>query len=249
MDPSKKLALDYRLIIGALLVVIIAMLFIWKPWMDAPSVKDRTITVTGEATVKAEPDEFLFSPSYQFKEANKEVALNAISEKSKDVVDGLKNLGVKDNEIQTNANSWSYPYYENNDRTPIYTLSLSVTVQDKDDLVQKVQDYLLGTEPTGTLTPSATFSKEKEKALETDARSKATQDAKNKAGQSAQNLGFSLGSVKTVDDGNGFGGPIYPLDSRATMEASGSDDKSASITVQPGENSLNYSVTVTYYIK
>lgn len=235
---------DYRVLAGILLLVIVVMLGIWKPWHGTVSSKDRTIRVTGDAMLTAEPDEFVFSPSYQFKGSDKQAATNDLTAKSNDLVAKLKALGVSSSKIKTNADSWAYPSYNSNETTPTYTLNLTVTISDK-TLAQKVEDYLVGTSPSGALTPQASFSTAKHKSLENQARDKATQDARAKAEQSAKNLGFKLTAVKSVDDGNGFagGGPI-PLDAK-TMEVDGRQ----SLAVQPGENTLNYSVTVTYYIK
>jgi uncharacterized protein YggE len=240
-----NLKVDYRIITVALLLVIVLMLAIWKPWSPSPTAKDRTISVSGDATVKAAPDEFLFSPSYQFTNGDKDAALKAISAKSNEVVAGLKKLGVPESGIKNNADSWNYPTYLNSDKTdPTYNLNVTVTVDDV-KLVQKVEDYLLTTGPTGSLTPQPTFSTAKQKELQSKARDSATKEARAKADQSAKNLGFKIGAVKSVDDGSGFGGVIRPM----LAQGSSLDDKSESLTVQPGENELNYNVTVVYYIK
>jgi len=248
--PSKKLniSLDYRFLCVILAVIILVMLVVWKPWHPAPSAKDRTISVTGDATLKAEPDEFVFAPSYEFKEADKSTAIKNMTAKSNDVVAELKKLGVADKQIKTNADSWTYPSYNDGDATPTYTLSVTVTVSDK-TLAQKVEDYLVTTSPTGTLTPQANFSTGKEKSLQAQARDTATKEARGKAQQIAKNLGFHLGAVKSVDDSDGFGGGvIHPFGTAESMgKSTASDD--AKLTVQPGENSLDYSVTVVYYIR
>jgi uncharacterized protein YggE len=245
---SLNLKLDYRILVAVLLVVIAAMLAVWKPWSAAPSAKDRTVTVTGDATVKSKPDEFLFSPAYEFKNSDKTAALQQVSDKNNEVVTGLKKLGVQDSKIQNNANSWSYPNYNGGDSSsvPTYNLNLTVTVTDE-KLVQKVEYYLLTTSPTGQLTPQPTFSTAKEKTLQAQARDLATKDARSKADQSAQNLGFKVGAVKSLDDGIGFGGGIRPMYAEGT--SLDSSTKNQSLTVQPGENELSYTVTVVYYIK
>jgi uncharacterized protein YggE len=157
----------------------------------------------------------------------------------------LKQLGVADKDIKTNSGGWSYPKYDSNYSTATYTLSLTITVG-TDTLAQKVQDYLLTTSPSGTISPQANFSDQKRKQIEDQARDTASKDARKKAEQSAKNLGFKLAAVKTVNDGAGFDG-IYPAAGYAT------DQKDAagrsSLTIQPGENDLTYTVTVAYYIK
>ncbi|HSX34200.1 MAG TPA: SIMPL domain-containing protein [Candidatus Saccharimonadales bacterium] len=248
--PAQKkltLSLDYRIVCVVLAVIILAMIAVWRPWQPAPSAKDRTVTVTGEARLTAEPDEFVFNPSYQFKEADKDTAIAAMTAKSNSVVAELKKLGVADSKIKTNADGWAYPSYNDSDRTPTYTLSITVTIADK-TTAQKVEDYLVTTSPTGTLTPQATFSASKEKSLQAKARDQATKEARAKGEQSAKNLGFKLGAVKSLDDSNGFGhGPIYSMD--ASEPLSKASTASPQLAVQPGENSLDYSVTVVYYIR
>ena len=70
--------------------------------------------------------------------------------------------------------------------------------------------------------------------------------AREKADQSAKDLGFGVGSVKSVDDGPGFGG-IMPMDTRTTTNSS--EIAPSSPVTQPGENELQYTVTVTYFIR
>lgn len=76
-EPQKnktKLIIDYRIISLVLLIIIIAIVFIWKPW-TTKSNNDRTVSVTGEASVTATPDEYVFTPSYTFKNTDKTIAL------------------------------------------------------------------------------------------------------------------------------------------------------------------------------
>jgi uncharacterized protein YggE len=246
--PTLKFNLDYRILAIALLVVVAVMLILWKPWSSAKTT-DRTIDVTGQATISARPDEFVFYPTYDFKNSDQKAALAQMSAKSEEVVAGLKKLGVADKNIKTNSDGWAYPTtrYEGEDPTTTYALRLTVTTN-TEALTQKVQDYLLTTTPTGTISPQSTFSEAKLKELQDKARGEATKNARSKAEQSAKNLGFKLKAVKTVNDAVGFGG-IYPLNGKTAYTATDMASSSPSMAIQPGENDLSYSVTVTYYIK
>jgi uncharacterized protein len=253
MDTNKNnmhlsLKLDYRILTLVLLAVIAGMLFIWKPWQDTISAASRTIKVSGGATISAKPDEFLFYPSYQFKNEDKQAALDELTKKSDEVVAKLKDLGVADNKIKTNSSGYDLPVYGEDESTPTYSLGLTVTVGNL-ELAQKVQDYLVTTAPTGSVSPQANFSDKKRKELESKARDEATKEAKVKADQSAENLGFSLGSVKSVEDGTGFG--IFPYAERgmATADSAMPTEKTTQLDIQAGENELNYSVSVTYFVK
>jgi uncharacterized protein len=239
-----RISLDFRLLSAILALVIIAMLAFWQPWND-PRAQDRTIEVTGQAQVTAVPDEFVFYPSYEFKNDNKQAALDELSKKSNEIVAKLKGIGVPDNKIKTNSSGYDYPVYskpEEGRSTPTYSLTLTVTVDTK-ELAQKVQDYLVTTTPSGAVSPQPQFSDKKRTELEAQARDQATKDARAKAEQSAKNLGFSLGAVKSVADGAGFGGVPYAGRGLET------DAVSPKLTVQPGENELTYMVTVAYFVK
>lgn len=242
-NTKLSLSLDYRIITIVLLLVIAGMLMLWRPWNDSRA-DTRTIETTGQATVKAAPDEYVFYPSYEFKNADKAVALAEVTKKSSEIVAKLKELGVADSEIKTNSSGYDFPIYGQDVSTPTYALQITITV-DNSELAQKVQDYLITTTPTGSVTPQATFSEAKRKTLESQARDEATKDARAKAEQSAENLGFRLGDVKTVSDGAGFGIMPYPAMGKAERDVAAPEQ----LQIQPGENELNYSVTVTYFVR
>lgn len=240
-------SIDFKVLVVILLLVIIGMLAAWRPW-NKSNTSTRTVQVTGEATVKAEPDNYVFYPTYEFKNSNPKVALSDSVKKTEEIVNKLKTLGVGDKDIKTNTNGYnSYkpsPISET-DTDLVYNASLTITV-DSRDKAQKIQDYLVTTSPTGAVTPQATFSESKRKELESTGRDEATKDARKKADQNARNLGFKVGAVKEVSDGQGFS--IMPFEGgygtavRDTMATS-------SLPVQPGENELRYSVTVTYFVR
>lgn len=256
------LSFDARMVIVILLVVIAAMLAVWQPWRGLRSSTGRTIQVTGQSTVKAEPDEYQFSPSYEFNTTSKDAANKAANDKSTDVVAGLKKQGVEDKNIKTNITSYSGEYRPDgtvNKDSHTYTLMVTITVNNK-ELAQTVQDFLNTTSPQGVITPYATFSEAKRKQLENAARDDATKDARSKAEQSAKNLGFKIGDVKDVQDGQGFGGIAYadsgtatavaPMPASISMDsASDAAAKTVMGSIMPGENNLSYTVTVTYYLR
>lgn len=241
-EQAQTLKLDYRVIVGILLVVIAAMLAVWRPWEGVTGANQRTVTVTGEATVKATPDQYSFYPSYRFSNADKAAAVAAATERVNQVVAGVKALGVKDSAIKTSVDGYKDVVLESNNGDYTYSASVTITLTDK-DLAQKVQGYLVTTSPEGSVTSQPTFSETTGKQLESQARDTATKDARSKADQSARNLGFRVGAVKSVTDGAGFGG-VMPMLARDTSVSS----SEKTLTIQPGENELSYSVTVEYYI-
>lgn len=239
-----NIPVDLRVVVLVLLLVIAGMLLVWKPWISYAA-GTRTVTVTGESTVKATPDEYVFYPSYQFRNDDKQVSIDQAAAKSTEIVAKLKSLGVSDSQIKSSTAGYNDKYgiepATSGDET-LYTLTLTVTTPNRDD-AQRIQDYLVTTAPSGGVSPQPTFSQKKQKQLEAKARDEATKEARAKADQSARNLGFRVDKVKSVDDGGGFDAIPYQT---SVGIAEGSANK---LSVQPGENEINYSITVVYYIK
>ncbi|MEK7602825.1 MAG: SIMPL domain-containing protein, partial [Patescibacteria group bacterium] len=231
------LRVDFRIISALLLAAIVVMFVIWKPWSEQ-STNDRTIQVTGEATIKAEPDEFVFYPTYSFKNVDAKIGLTELTKKSDEIVAKLKALGVGDNAIKTNAADYATGMYypERTIEETTYSLQITITLGDK-NLSQKVQDYLLTTTPEGSISPQPKFSEPKKKTLEAQARDEATKSARAKADQSARNLGFKVGKVKSVADSAGFG--VYPMMMDAVRGGAAEPESgSNTLTIQPGQNEL-----------
>ncbi len=245
---------NFRVISGVLFVIIVVMFFVWKPWSGDANT-DRTIEVRGESTISATPNEFVFYPTYESKNADKTVALAEMNKKSDEIVGKLKELGVAEEDIKSNSSAYDdkgvrplEPAAQTT--TSTVTLSLTITVAD-DSLVQKVQDYLVSTSPSGAVSPLASFSDDKRKALERTARNAAINDAKSKAEQTARKLGFKLGAVKSVSDGSDS---IMPMPAEVQARGNSGDAMTTqaqdlSLGVHPGENKLPYSVTVVYFIR
>ena len=240
-----NISLNLWWLVGLLGLIIVGMVVLWRPWASARG-GDRTVSVTGDSTLKAEPDEFQFYPSYEFRTSDKPTGLTELTAKSNEVVAGLKKLGVTDKDIKSNASSYRDYYFFNTETNQhIFSLSLTVAAHTR-DMAQKVQDYLISTTPTGQVSPQAQFSKTKQKELAAKARTEAIADARRKAAQQAGDLDLKLGKVKSVEE-NDNGGlmPMYN-DKSALMSAT---VEPASIGIQAGENEYNLSVRVVYYVR
>lgn len=231
--------------------VLISLLLFWRPWDTSFSTTTRKITITGSATVAAEPDEFRFIPSYT-RDTTRE-----ISKLNDQIIATLKNLGVQDNQITNNASTYGSTdvyYILPIEGKEVANLSLTVTVSSL-KLAQKVQDYLLTTNPEGSITPIATFSSATRKKLENQARGEAIKDARTKATQTAVGLGTKLGKVLEISEGANtrgcdIGGTLCPVALEGSGVSSSSDDavknEEDSLILQPGTNDLTYSFTVTF---
>lgn len=239
-----KISVDLRIVCLVLLAVIAGMIVVWKPWSDSGT--KRTISVSGDASQKAEPDEFQFTPSYQDKGSDRLAVQKALADKINSIITKLKELGVVESDI-TLASS-TYDNWYNNGTDEVTSNALTIVVSNK-ELSQKVQDYLLTTAPQGQITPYPTFSKDKRKKVEEDVRSQAITDAKKKAQRSAEELGMKLGKVVSITDQQGGG--IVPMYSTMGV-ASDAKTISAEATTLPvlsGKQDINYIVEVVYEIK
>jgi hypothetical protein len=246
-----NLKLDLRYVVIFLLVVIAGMLAFWRPWSSSTSA-DRTISETGDATIKATPDEYVFYPSFESTVSDQTAAKAEVTKTTNEVVDKLKELGVKEEDLTLTVYG-----YDDYDYTMMYypsgepdkftaSASIEIVVSDK-DLAQKVQDYLDTTSAKGQLTPQAQFSESKQAELESQARQEAIDDAKAKAEQSAGLLGAKVGDVLTVSEGSGF--DIYPL-MRSGTDATAEDIAvSSTLPILPGQNEFSYTVSVTFALR
>lgn len=233
------------------LIVVVGVVVAWKPWVANVPAGSRTISVTGDAEIKADPDQFVFYPTYSFTETSKTAASAAATAKSNEIVAGLKKAGATDSQIKTSVDGYpNYDYTSGKNSITGYTYSLNVTVTlDSKSHSQAIQDYLVSTDPTGDVTPSAGFSIATEKDLKAKARDVATKDARAKAEQSAKNLGFHVGEVKSVDDGSGYDSIRPSIAQGVVSGANATDSKSSQLLINPGQDSISYSLTVVFYLK
>lgn len=247
-NTTKKLTikLDLRIVCALLLLVIAGMLAIWQPW-ETSAKDNRKITINGSSTIKAEPDQYMFNPYYEKDTTVEATALND------QIVKKLKELGVKDSQIKNNASRYGSNeiYYmapvNGKEKT---TLNLTITVDNK-ELAQKVQDYLLTTNPKGSVTPYPSFSTAKQKELEGKARDEAITDARARADKTANGLGAKIGKVLEVSEGAGGGYP-YPLigvDSGSSGGGTSGIEPDKSISIQPGEDEYTYTVSVVFELR
>lgn len=249
-DNSIKRLLNYKSIVVSLQILTIFSLFLfWQPWEQGENTITRKITVTGTATIATEPDQFLFSPTYSIEKTSDATSLNNV------VIKKLKSLGVREDQIKNNASTYGSPevyYFTPVDGKQKTVLSLNVTVRDR-QLAQKVQDYLLSTNPQGALTPYPTISKAKQKQLLDTVRDAAIKDAREKAKNTAQGLDAKVGKVLEITEGTSppfcFGAsgacPVVKMDSSVSASASPQE----TMSIQPGTDNLTFSVTITYSLR
>jgi uncharacterized protein YggE len=155
---------------------------------------------------------------------------------------------VKDEEMKLDLSSFDYWYWAKNEEGTA-TASITIEVTDK-DLTQKIQDYLLTTDAKGTQSPQSSFSKSKQKELDSQVTDEAIDDAKKKAEQQANKLGAKIGKVIEVNQSQDTVFPMAMTDSSALSVSGGAEISArASVPVLVGQNEYTQTVTVTYELK
>lgn len=238
----------YKVLVVVLLTAILSLALWGKPWESSSvDANTRKITVTGEATVTAEPNEYTFSPYFRESSTDKEQLREDLVSKANEVVEKLKELGVEEKDIVVDASSYDYWYWDDGEEGTM-TVSIQIKVTDNKDLVQEVQDYLVTTDSKGQLTPRGAFSEDRRKELDDEAYNKAAEDARAKAEARAKIFDAKLGKVISIDQAYASLFDDYGYD---LINASVSLDSEAgqSLPVLQGENEYRQSVNVVYEIK
>lgn len=237
-------------IISVLVATNVASILVWKPWQEKVSA-ERKITMSGEAVLKTEPDEFILSPYFEFTNADRAKATEQLAAQSTTVTAKLKELGVTEAQIKSSTSGYDRFYNTIPGDPTANTLQLQYTITlGSKDLAQKVQDYLLTMQPKGQLSPIPQFSESKKRQLETQAREEAMNDAKQKAEKTAKQLDAKVGKALQVSDGAGYGMPPIAMSGAVTMDARAAEVSAASsVPVQVGQDEFRFSVTVEYELK
>lgn len=247
MNPKTQptFRLDLRIVVIILVIIILAMLAMWRPWESSRS--DRTITTTGQAEVKGEPDEFAFSPYFERKGSDATKSKAELETFGKKLLDDLVKLGVPKDNVTLNVNSYDIglrPTGPAEPSSPESNVNLTTTIKvSSKELAQKVQDYLAATDAKGQLTSQPSFSQSKRQELENQARDKAIKDAQGKAERTASNLKTKLGKVKQVKESQNQG-IAYPAIAEDTKNLGVSG-----LPVTPGAQPVSTSVEVIFELQ
>lgn len=227
-----------------LLLVTILGLLIWsQPW-KTNSNEARKITVSGEATLEAKPDEYAFNPYFEATGTDQQALKDAVSAQANAAIDTLKELGVEENKLKLDVSSFDQ-WFMSEGETGSLQARLSIIVADE-TLAQKVQDYLFTTEAKGQISPQGTFSEGMKKELETKAVEQAIADAKTKAQQQASLLDAEVGEVLEFSQDQNMAFPVaYDV---MTMEA-GPEISRVAPPVLVGENEYTQRVNVTFVLR
>jgi uncharacterized protein YggE len=202
----------------------------------------HTLTVSGEAEVKAVPDQAELSAGVVTQSATAADALATNSKAMNRVFATLKQLGIPEKSMRTSEFTVSPQYQNRNgnaERIVGYQVSNSVSVT-IDDLARlgPAIDVLVGSGANSL--GSVTFEIRDPKPLEAQARADAIRDAMLKAETYAKAAGLQLGPIVNISEGSEQPRPMF----RAMAMA----PSNAAPPIAAGEQSVSASVSVTFQI-
>lgn len=205
----------------------------------------NTITLSGEGKVLAKPDIGQVSLSVLSEATTVAVAQKDNTEKMNKIIQGMKDLGVAENDLKTVNYSINPSYQYTAGRSIIIGYQVSQTLEVKIRNLEKVSDILgkaaeLGSNQVGSLS----FTFDDPNKLKAEARQKAVDNAKQKAQDLAKSLGVSLGKIVSFSESvSGEPTPIYYGDRATGMGGGG-----AAPNIQTGQNEIQVNVSIAYEI-
>jgi len=198
---------------------------------EAPA---KTITVTGNGSVTVVPDQAGFDFTVDTRATTAQAALAQNAAAAAAVAAAIKNAGIDPAAIQTSQVSLSPQ--TNDDGTQIlgYAASNTVSVTTTIAKAGSVVDAAVGAGADGVSGPS--LSRSDQDAQYATALKMAVANAGDKAKALAAAGGLTLGGVQTIVEGAG----------QIPMPLAQKADVTAGVAIEPGTQTIDATVTVTY---
>jgi uncharacterized protein len=200
----------------------------------------RQVTVVGAGEVQGIPDTLTVNASIEFIAPDVSGAMNQTSDRQQAVIDALVSSGIDRKDISTTQVALQ-PQFAGGDSTAIIgyraTNSIDVKIR-KLDTASQALALIVSTGGGATRINSVNYSIEDDSQLVNDARARAFNDAKDRAEQYAQLSGLDLGKVISITESGGAPPPT-PVPSFKGAEM-------AAVPVEPGQQTVGFSVTVIF---
>jgi uncharacterized protein len=226
------------LLISGVFLVAAAIAGVAQPHLgrSATSSSGSTITVTGNATVDATPDQASFDFGVTTNGSTAADALSRNSAQAQSIIEALKKAGVASSHIQTTQVSL-WPQTRDNGRVITgYQASNSVQVTAALGKSGALVDAAVGAGANNVDGPSLDTAQKA--SLYDRALKQAVVQAKGKAQAIAAAAGLTLGSQLKVREGGGSAPIVYGEQALAPARAA--------VPIQAGTQKIQASVTVTY---
>jgi uncharacterized protein len=225
------------LILAGVLLVASAIAGIAQPRLvqAATTATPKTITVTGDGSVTTVPDQAGFDFTVDSRATTAKAALAQNASAAAAVVAAVKNAGVDLADIQTSQVSLSPQTNQAGTDIVGYAASTTISVTTTIAKAGPLVDAAVAAGADGVSGPSLSLSDQDVQYR--DALKKAVANAHDKAQALADAGGLSLGGVQTIIEGSTGQVPL-PFAQKA--------DASAGVAIEPGTQTVDATVTVTY---
>src|ERR1700748_2331239 len=203
----------------------------------------RQVTVVGSGHVQGVPDTLTADVGIEFTARDVTAAMDQTNGRQQAVIDALANVGVDRKDISTTDVSLQ-PQYDNAGGTITgYRAVHSIRVKiPPASTASRLLAVIVGTGGDATRINSVSYSIEDDSQLVKDARAHAFADAKDRATQYAQLSGLGLGKILSLSEvaGGGASPPGMPAP-RSGMQAS--------VPLEPGQQTVSFSVTAVWELR
>jgi len=213
-----------------------------------------SITVSATSEVQATPNEARIRASLVTEGSNQNDTNKENTAQATTIVNALEKLGIEKKNIETSVSVNPKMKWQNDDYIEdgfIVTTSFNIKLTDTAK-AEDVISVLTQNSAKNVSGPNFDLSKEEVIAYQTEAQTKALTDAKTQAEAMAKATGQKVGRILELTPGaaSADGYYPYPVASRSA-EASLSADAVApeSSRINPGEQTINASITVTFELK
>lgn len=222
--------------------LVMALLLGAALWSPALAAETALITVTGEGSVEAKPDMATVTLGVTTEGATAAEAMAANAVQLGAVLEQLRAAGIEDRDLQTSGLSlnpnWQQPQGEMTPRIVGYLAMNQLTVRVRD--LEALGGVLDRSIQDGANTFNGlTFGLADPVPALNEARKRAVADAMARAKLLSGAAGVTLGSVVSITEGGGMGGPV-PMFRMAAADAA------SAIPVAAGEISTTASVTMVF---
>ncbi len=198
----------------------------------------RQVTVVGSGQVQGVPDTLTADVAIQFVAPDVTTAMNQTNDRQKAVISALVAGGIDAKDISTTQVGLQ-PQYDVNSVISGYQASNSIQVKmRKLDAASQALATIVTAGGNATRINSVSYSIEDDSKLMADARARAFHDAQDRAEQYAQLSGLSLGKVISISEVAGAAPPTS-----VTMPAPRAGMATTEVPLQPGEQTLSFTVT------
>jgi hypothetical protein len=225
------------LLLAGLLLVAAAIAGVAQPHSSqaAAAPTTKTITVTGDGTVTVVPDQAGFDFTADTKALTAKAALAQNASVAAGIVAAIKGAGVDAADIQSSQVSLSPQTNDAGTDITGYDASTTISITTTIAKAGTVVDAAVGAGADGVSGP--TLSRSDQAAQYRVALKDAVADAHDKAQVLADAGGLSLGDVQTIVEGSNVTPVVFGQKDAAP---------SAGVTIEPGTQTIDATVTVTY---